>query len=70
MKVSIKALRINAELSQQEASDEIGVTVRTLQNWENNITAPTAPQLVTLCRVYGCTLDDIFLPNKLAKSEN
>lgn len=69
MKVSIKALRVNAELSQQEASEKLNVTTRTLQNWESNITFPTAAQLVTICEVYGCTLNDISFPKKLAKSE-
>ncbi len=69
MKVTIKALRVNADLSQQEAATALGITPRTLQNWESNITAPTAQQLVRICNVYGCTLNDIFLPSKLAKSE-
>lgn len=70
MKVSIKALRVNANLSQMEAAGALGVTTRTLQNWESNITSPTAVQLVNICGVYGCTLDDISLPEKLANSED
>lgn len=69
MKVTIKALRVNANLSQLEAAEKLGVTPRTLQNWENNITSPTATQLVNICRIYSCTLDDISLPISLAKSE-
>jgi len=70
MKVSIKALRVNAELSQQEAASALGVTTRTLQNWESNFTSPTAQQLINVCKVYRCTLNDISLPSKLAKSED
>ncbi len=70
MKVTIKALRVNANLSQTEAAEKLNVTPRTLQNWENNITSPTAIQLVNVCRVYGCTLDDISLPVMLANSED
>lgn len=69
MKVTIKALRVNAELSQQEAAEKLHVTTRTLQNWENNTTFPTAAQLMNICDVYGCTLNDISLPRILAKSE-
>lgn len=69
MKVSIKALRVNADLSQLEAAEKLNVAPRTLQNWENNITFPTATQLVNICEVYGCTLNDISLPKTLAKSE-
>ena len=69
MKVSIKALRVNAELSQQEAADKIGVAPRTLQNWENGATYPTAVQLVSICSVYNCTMADISLPIVLTKSK-
>ena len=69
MKVSIKALRVNAELSQQEAADKIGVAPRTLQNWENGVTYPTAVQLVSICSVYNCTTADISLPIVLTKSK-
>ena len=69
MKVSIKALRVNAELSQQEAADKIGVAPRTLQNWENGVTYPTAVQLVSICSVYNCTMADISLPIVPTKSK-
>jgi transcriptional regulator with XRE-family HTH domain len=69
LKVSIKALRVNAELSQQEAADKIGVAPRTLQNWENGVTYPTAVQLVSICSVYNCTMADISLPIVLTKSK-
>ena len=69
MKVSIKALRVNAELSQQEAADKIGGAPRTLQNWENGVTYPTAVQLVSICSVYNCTMADISLPIVLTKSK-
>ena len=69
MKVSIKALRVNAKLSQQEAADKIGVAQRTLQNWENGVTYPTAVQLVSICSVYNCTMADISLPIVLTKSK-
>lgn len=70
MKVSIRALRVNRRLSQKTAAKELGITQRTLQNWENDATFPTGPQLMRICAVYGCELDDIFLPDTLAKSEN
>ena len=68
MKVSLKALRVNANLNQAIAAERLGITRRTLQNWECGITSPTVYQLNDLCKIYGCTLSDIFLPDKLAKS--
>lgn len=69
MKVSLKALRVNAGLSQNDVAKEIKVTPRTIQNWENNVTFPTVTQLMKICTIYRCSINDVFLPDKLAKSE-
>jgi len=69
MKVSIKALRVNADMTQEAAAKALDITVRTLQNWESYETFPTAQQLLKMCSIYNCELGDIFLPDKLAKSE-
>ena len=66
MKIKLKALRVNAEMTQKEASEKLGVTQKTLQNWEEYKTSPTGAQLSRLADLYGCTLDDIFLPKMLA----
>lgn len=65
MKVSLKALRVNAEMNQETAAEKLKITKKTLQNWESNKTFPDAGQLMNLCRIYGCELTDIFLPDKL-----
>nr|DAT31537.1 MAG TPA: helix-turn-helix protein [Caudoviricetes sp.] len=46
----------------------MAISPSTLVSWENNYTAPDALQLSKLCSIYNCTMDDIFLPDKLAKS--
>lgn len=68
MKISLKALRVNANLNQAEAAKSLGITDKTLQNWESYTTFPDVGQLMGICRLYGCELNDIFLPDKLAKS--
>ena len=68
MKVSLKALRVNANMNQKKASKLIGITSKTLQNWESGATFPNGAQLIKLCRIYECSLNDIFLPDSLAKS--
>lgn len=68
MKVTIKALRVNADMNQKQAADALGVNVATLVKWEANRTSPTGTQLARMCKLYGCTLDDIFLPDNLTKS--
>lgn len=69
MKIKLKALRINKDMGQAQVAEALGITVRTLQNWESYTTSPTAMQLVKLSELYECGLDNIFLPDELAKSE-
>lgn len=59
-KISLKAARVNARLSQQEAADRIGVAVSTLRNWEAGKTYPKQPQIEKLCDVYGISFDVLF----------
>lgn len=66
MKISIKGARIERNMTQEKAGKAIGVTKETISNWERGITAPTVPQLLKLCEVYGVEVRDIFLPEKLA----
>lgn len=70
MKISLRGARLERNLTQAQASQKIGVTKETISNWEKGRTAPTAPQLIKLCELYGVQITDIFLPDKLAKSEN
>lgn len=69
MQVSMKAMRVNAEMSQEQAAKAIGTTKRTLCSWENHETFPNALQLKRLCDVYGCEMNDIFLPDTPTNSE-
>lgn len=66
MKIQLKALRVNKDLTQDEAANALNVTKRTIQNWEDYKTFPTGQQLMAICTLYGCELNDIFLPEKLA----
>jgi DNA-binding XRE family transcriptional regulator len=66
LKVSIKAMRVNAGLTQAEVANRVKINVATLISWENSRTYPTVEKLKELCKLYGCTIDDIFLPQKLS----
>lgn len=69
MQVSLKAMRVNAQKKCKDVADALGVTETTVQNWEAGRTSPDAVQFGKLCSFYGCSRDDIFLPDNLAKSE-
>jgi len=59
-KITLKAARVNASLSQQEAAQRLGVAVSTLRNWEAGKTFPTQPKIEKLCEVYGISFDVLF----------
>ena len=70
MAMSIKAARVNANLTQDYVCEELkkrGYTtaVSTLVSWKRNRTFPTVQVFKTLCEIYGCTMDDISVPEKL-----
>ena len=65
MQISLKAARVNAELTQREAAERIGIDVTTIVNWEAGKTSPKATQLQKLCDVYGVdSVDSLFLRQK------
>lgn len=62
-KISLKAARVNAGLSQKAAAKALGVSNQTLCKWENGKTFPDAKQIAALCELYGVSYDDVnFLP--------
>lgn len=60
--MTLKELRKMAELTQEEAATELGVSHDTISRWETGTTQPTAPQIIDICRVYKCKFDDIDWP--------
>ncbi len=65
MQVTMRAARINANLSQIEAAKRLGIGLKTLQNWESGVTSPRVDKMPAICHLYGCTMEDIiFLHNK------
>ena len=65
-KITLKAARVNANLSQIEAAKMLSVAPSTLRNWESGKTYPRQDQIIALCQLYGVAFDNIFFGNKLA----
>lgn len=59
-KITLKAARVNAGLSQIEAAKRIGVAASTLRNWEAGKTFPNQPKIERMCEVYGISFDVLF----------
>lgn len=65
-KITMKAARVNAGLTQAEAANRIGVAQSTLKNWENGATCPKIPYFMKLCKVYDVPCDSIFFEDKIS----
>lgn len=64
LKISLKAARVNAGLSQKEVATILNVSNKTINSWENGKTFPDAEKIDALCKLYGVSYDNIiFLPN-------
>lgn len=58
-KMSLKALRVNAKLTQQELAEALGFALSTIKNWENGKTFPKQPAIEKLCEFYNVPYDYI-----------
>lgn len=68
-KISLKAARVNANLSQEEAAKRIGVCKSTLQSYERGDTIPDWDTVDKITKVYKFPASLIFFSRKLALSE-
>ena len=60
MKVSFKAARVNANITQSDAAKALGVAQSTLARWEADGNIPIQT-VVAMCKMYGCSIDDFNL---------
>lgn len=70
VKISLRAARVNAGYSQKEAADRLGVSNKTLGNWEKGVTFPPADKIPMICALYGVSYDNLnFLPSDSLKAK-
>lgn len=71
VKLSIRAARVNIGLSQKEAAARLGVSNKTLGNWEKGITFPPVDKIPVICELYGVSYDNLnFLPTDSLRANN
>ena len=67
MKITLKAARTNANLTQAQAAKKLCVSKSTIANWEKGKSFPSIQKVYDVERIYGITYDDIiFLPRDSA----
>lgn len=64
MLMRLKELRQNAGMTQQEVAADMGVAQNTISNWETERYFPYVRQLPQLARIFGCKIDELFLPSQ------
>ena len=64
LRITLKAARTNARLTQQEAADKIGVTVDTIGDWERAKSFPNALQIRRIEEIYGVPYDGLIFSPK------
>lgn len=61
LQISLAAARVNADMTQQEAAEKLGVTKQTIINWEKGRRSPGIPEMAMLSNIYHIPQDNIFL---------
>lgn len=63
VKMTLKAARVNAGLTQKEAAQELEISNKTLCSWETGASVPNVVQVGKICELYGVSYDHLdFLP--------
>lgn len=67
MAITMKAARVNANLTQLEAAQALGISKNTLSAYESMKTIPQIDMAQKMASLYGLSVDQIiFLPNYCA----
>lgn len=67
MAITLKAARVNANLTQAEVVERLKISKNTLMSYEKYRTIPSIAMAQKFAELYGMNVDDIiFLPNDCA----
>ncbi len=62
--ISLEAARVNAKMTQKEVARAMKMNPATLIRWEKGKSLPSISQFQSLCDLYGCPIEAIFIPSK------
>ena len=65
----IKECRKQQNMTQQELSEKLGVSDRTIGNWENGRNMPDLSLFKPLCKELNITLNDLLSGEKVKENE-
>lgn len=64
MKLSLKAVRVNAGYSQDDMAKKLNVSTSTISRWEKGVTPIPKKHLANLCNIYNIKPEIIKKENK------
>ena len=64
-KISMEAARVNANLTQDQMAEKLGVTRQTYATWEKGKAEMRPAYFIAFCRITGVPEDAISLPKDL-----
>lgn len=64
VRICLKAVRVNCDMTQEEFSKELGVDKSTVWNWENGKGEPNVTQLRKMSELSSIPMDFIFVPEQ------
>jgi transcriptional regulator with XRE-family HTH domain len=62
--MSFRQARLDANKTQSEVAEHMGVDRVAVYQWESGITTPRASRLLRLAQFYGCTIDQLLKPDE------
>lgn len=68
MGITLKAARVNADLTQVQFADALGVSKLTVSEWELGKRRIKPVYLPAIAHVLNVSMDDIILPKVITKS--
>ena len=68
--ISLKAARVNANLTQAEVAKRLHKNKQTITNWESGKTKVSAADLLVLCNMYKISPSAIHLPRQKGEREH
>lgn len=60
MAITLKAARVNVDMTQKEAAKDLGISKNTLLNYEKYKTVPDIEMSKKIANLYGLTINDII----------
>lgn len=59
--LNMKAMRVKADLTQQEVADKLGLTRETIIKWERDAGRVNISTFAILADLYNCKISDFFV---------